>query len=492
MAIKSLNKLAFLVFVILTVSCSDGYEKADTFTSVTPRLFPDYTNVVFPINIAPANFAIEEEGDAYQAVFSVGKNDLFTCTNSSSDIRIPLDNWKELLKKAAGKDFFIRIGVHKDGKWKEYTKIRNSVSQDSIDSYLVYRLLYPGYELWNEMGIYQRNLSNFEESPIVENKAFGKQCVNCHTFCKNSPQTMMLHVRGKDGGTLIYRNGRIEKIKSTPQGSPMGATYAGWHPGGRYIAFSMNEVQQFFHSGGQKAIEVSDMAANMGVYDTERYVMLTNKYLDGKEYMETFPAWSPDGRYLYYCRGNAYKKGLPLDSLRYDLYRIPFNPDTGKLGVPECVFNATKNHKTVSLPRISPDGRYLMFVLFNYGTFSIWHSESDLYLMPLKDGKVRPIKEVNSKNVESFHTWSSTGKWFVFSSKRIDGLWARPYFSHFDPNTGKASKPFVLPQEDPYFYLSYMKTYNLPELITAPVSNGKDFLKAIPEKGQSTFLKVER
>lgn len=491
MVIKLLGKWLPAVLLLLFVGCSSGYRKADRVIFTTPHLFPDYTNVVFPVNIAPANFAIREDGDAFQAVFSDGREDVFTCTNDEPEIRIPQDKWKKLLERVAGGDFFIRIGVKRDGKWIEFAKIRNSVSKDKIDPYLVYRLLYPGYELWNEMGIYQRNLTDFEETPIVENKDFGKQCVNCHTFCRNSPETMMLHIRGKDGGTLIYRNGQIEKVSSKSQGATMGATYAGWHPSGKYIAFSMNDVQQFFHSGGQKAVEVSDMAGDMGVYDVEHHTMLTNKYLSGNDHTETFPTWSPDGRYLYYCRGNAYKKGVPLDSLRYDLYRVSFDAQSGKLGVPECVFAATKNHKTVSLPRISPDGRYLMFVLFDYGTFSIWHPESDLWLMDLKSSKARPMAEVNSRNVESFHTWSSSGRWFVFSSKRLDGLWARPFFAHFDPRTGKASKPFVLPQENPYFYDSFTRTYNLPELITSPVRNGKDFLKAVPGTKQSTFLKEE-
>lgn len=56
----------------------------------------------------------------------------------------------------------------------------------------------------------------------------------------------------------------------------------------------------------------------------------------------------------------------------------------------------------------------------------------------------------------------------VFSSRRDDGLYTRPYFSYFDPS-GKMHKPFILPQKDPGFYTDFMKTYNLPELITSKV-----------------------
>ena len=120
-----------------------------------------------------------------------------------------------------------------------------------------------------------------------------------------------------------------------------------------------------------------------------------------------------------------------------------------------------------------------MFVEFNYGNFSIWHPEADLAMIDLKTGRVRRLNEVNSLNVESFHTWSSTGRWIVFSSKRMDGGWARPYFAHFDKRTGRFTKPFVLPQESPSFYDTFMKTYNLPELITSPVGNQKELIEAL-------------
>ncbi len=92
------------------------------------------------------------------------------------------------------------------------------------------------------------------------------------------------------------------------------------------------------------------------------------------------------------------------------------------------------------------------------------------------------MQEVNSDNVESFHTWSSTGKWFVFSSKRVDGLWAHPLIASFNPETGCAGKPFMVPQKDPGFYKTFTKTFNLPELITAPITENKQSLKQIRNK----------
>lgn len=284
---------------------------------------------------------------------------------------------------------------------------------------------------------------------------------------------MMFHIRGNNGGTIIARDKKIKKANIKKAGMNNGGTYAAWHPGGRYIAFSVNEIQQFFHSTGKKPIEVSDRESDLIVWDYETDQILTDSLIYGPEWMETFPTWSPDGEMLYFCRSKAITSQTSLDSIYYDLYKIPFDAQTHTFGTPECVYEASALHKSISFPRISPDGNYLMFTCSDYGNFSIWHPESELFLLNLKNGNIRNMKEVNSDNIESFHTWSSSGKWFVFSSKRVDGLWAHPFIAYFNPQTGLASKPFMVPQKDPLFYKTFTKTFNLPELIIAPVTENK-------------------
>lgn len=467
--------LAILLFV--AQSCTHKCQNPDMFTDSVPKLYPDYAGVTFPVNIAPPNFIIMESAETFQTEIGCGETTDILYTSKHPEVIIPPKAWNKLLERAAGKEIFIRITLLNDGKWKRYADIADTISAEPIDTYLAYRLLYPGYELWNEMGIYQRNLTNYEETAIAENRSFDKQCINCHTFNRNSPDTMMIHVRGKSGGTLISKNGQVKKVNTKPKGFKNGGTYAAWHPSGRYLAFSMNEIQQFFHSSGRKPIEVSDLAADLTVYDTEKDIFFTDSLICSEAYMETFPNWAPDGKTLYFCRGNAYKEKMPLDSIRYDLCSIEFDVTSHKFSNLKCVYKASEEGKSASFPRVSPDGKHLMFTLSDYGNFSIWHPESELYLLTFANGEIRPLNEVNSDNVESFHTWSSSGQWFVFSSKRLDGLWARPFFACFNPKTGKAGKPFLLPQKNPRFYDTFTKTYNLPELIKGPVRNGKDLVE---------------
>ena len=82
---------------------------------------------------------------------------------------------------------------------------------------------------------------------------------------------------------------------------------------------------------------------------------------------------------------------------------------------------------------------------------------------------------------DTYHSWSSTGRWFVFASKRDDGLYGKPYFAHVSAD-GKVSKPFLLPQKSPSFYDDNLKSFNVPDLGPAAVSfMPRDVASAISE-----------
>ena len=123
---------------------------------------------------------------------------------------------------------------------------------------------------------------------------------------------------------------------------------------------------------------------------------------------------------------------------------------------------ATPRKSSVCHPRISPDGRYLLYTVADYGTFPIWHPEADLQLMDLQTGAVDTLAIVNSEKSDTYHSWSSNSRWFVFASKRDDGLYGKPYFCYIGSD-GKAHKPFCLPQEHPTFYDNCLKSFNAPE-----------------------------
>lgn len=111
---------------------------------------------------------------------------------------------------------------------------------------------------------------------------------------------------------------------------------------------------------------------------------------------------------------------------------------------------------------------YMVFTMAKYGYFHIWHHDADLWVLDLTSGEAKPITAINSNDTESYHTWSSNGHWLVFSSRRDDGTYTRPFFAHMDKD-GKWGKPFELPQADPDYHRQFLRSYNIPELMKGPV-----------------------
>ena len=209
----------------------------------------------------------------------------------------------------------------------------------------------------------------------------------------------------------------------------------------------------------------------MVVYDVERHEVLSAPQLSQAAAFETFPTFSPDGQTLYFCSAEA--KELPADfkQVKYSLCSVDFDPQSRTFGSQvDTLYSATNEGLSASFPRVSPDGRWLLYTLSGYGNFSIWHKDADLHLIDLRDKSSRPLTAANSDDVESYHSWSSNSRWIVFSSRRLDGLYTRPYFAYVDAE-GQVGKPFLLPQKETDYYLRLMKSYNIPEFITGQVKN---------------------
>jgi dipeptidyl aminopeptidase/acylaminoacyl peptidase len=157
-----------------------------------------------------------------------------------------------------------------------------------------------------------------------------------------------------------------------------------------------------------------------------------------------------------------------FDAVKHNIYRKPFDANTMTFGSTELVYDAAKDSMSATFPRISPDGRYLLFALGKHGCFHVWHPEADLYLTDLQTMSTRKLENINSYQSESYHSWSSNGRWIVVGSRRDDGNYTRPYIAYFDKQ-GRAHKPFILPQEDPDFYRYFMRSFNIPEFMKEPV-----------------------
>ena len=239
-----------------------------------------------------------------------------------------------------------------------------------------------------------------------------------------------------------------------------------------------------------------DTASDLILYDVERDEV-TNIEND-KDEMEVFPCWTPDGKTLYYCsahfvlsdsiKDKNYELLSRMNEVKYSIYKKEFDVQTKRFGPRQLVFDAAAMNMSATLPRVSADGRYLMFTMGERGVFHIWHHDADLWLLDLQTGEARAMNELNSPDTESYHSWSSNGKWVVFSSRRDDGNFTRPFFAHIDAN-GKGTKPFELPSKNPNYHREFLKSYNVPEFMKGPVTITPQSIADVLKKDDGVTVK---
>jgi hypothetical protein len=457
-------------------SCSPKAIESYTEVGREPNLSPEYSGCVIPANIAPLNFQVLEEGFAYFATVRSDRGRPIRIFSKTGQIRIPIRPWHALLDANRGRSVFFDVYVQgAERQWRRFRPIANTIAPEDIDATLVFRFMKPLYSWWRDIGLYQRNLANYDVSVVLHGRSFGGGCLNCHSFAGNDPDTMTIALRSATYGshTLLARRGAVEKI-----GAKWG--YTAWHPSGAAAVYSMNKVTQFFHAGGMEVRDVVDLDSALVCYRVDSQKGTCPQELADKDRLETYPAWSPDGKYLYYCSAPVLWKdrnAVPpenYDKVRYDLRRISYDIATDQWGQTETILSAEETGQSILLPRVSPDGRFLVFCMCRYGCFPVFQPSSDLYLMDLATLQYRKLA-VNSEFSESWHSWSGNSRWLAFSSKRQGGLFTRTYLSYVD-REGIAHKPFVLPQQDPTCYDSLLETYSTPELIKGPVTVSKSRL----------------
>ena len=489
-----LSVLMCVVFGMLT-ACSSKADEPANFTEVgqPASIYPDYKDIIIPPNIAPLNFLVRTPGEKFVAVLtsSEGKK-LSASALHGSTLQFNAEQWKSLLSVSRGKEIQVQVYTYTEKKWLRFQPFTWHVAEEEIDPFVSYRLIEPGYSYYRQLGLYQRNLTNFQEEVIYENnRTFNYEdnhCINCHNYQNYSTQKMLFHVRTNHSGTILAQGKDVEKINFQHDSIPFGAVYPAWHPTQNWILFSSNKTGQAFHILNEEKVEVIDMASDLLFYDANqkevKYVCHTDSLL------ETFPCWSPTGDKIYYCVGSLYDhqsmgtvRPKDFNTLRYNIVSRTFQSSDHSFGEEVTEINCDSIGISASVPRISPDGRYLLFTAGSYGQFHIWHKSADLYIKDLETDSVYPLQEANSTDADSYHCWSSNGRWIVFSSRRDDGSYTRLYITYFNPK-GKASKAFILPQQDPEHNMKRLKSYNVPELT-------RDQVQISPQQFQQTIYQTK-
>ena len=537
--------------VFLFTACTANVPSSFVKVNTLPTIYPDYMGVTVPVNIAPLHFHIDHDAEVTDFVtrFSAGSEEWIV---GGEDVCPGLKKWQQMKEAALAADGSIKVEVFecRDNSWQRHEPFAITVSADSIDPYISYRLISPSYVTYEDLTINQRCLENFDEHLIYGNMINSDeengQCINCHHAQWYNPNRVQFHVRQYLGGTVIAYDGKIQKINLKTDSTLSAGVYPTWHPTKPWIVYSTNSTGQSFHTRDVQKIEVQDTKSNLIFYnlETNEVTPITRDTTD----LDCFPFWSPDGKYIYYVSCHWERRdSIQLDfefiknykDVQYNLYRKPFDEKTCTFGPRELIYDAALRNRSVTLPRVSPDGRWLMFTEGKFGVFHIWHNDADLFLLDLSQAEpitptpviryaeknlpeeilskitnnierdfaidslneaagarnplpvaIRNITELNSPEVESWHSWSSNSCWVILSSRRDDGNFTRPFIAHHDGN-GHFSKPFELPQEDPQYHRQFLRSYNIPEFLSGPVSiRPQEFATVIKNDATPAQLRI--
>lgn len=541
-----LNKIfnyVIICFGVVLLSCSPQKPKVFKTLDREIVIFPDYKQVHIPSNICPLNFivkgiAVEGElgklsnvcdtawetkdiEEVYVELFASKKNNSLSVSGKKNKLRFNLKKWQEFVKENANNSVEVNTYIKINKEWLKLNAYNMFIEEDEIDPYIMYRYIQGSYEILNSCALVERSLTDFKERDLVNNKNLSGACINCHHFNKNEPDDMMFHIRFTNSGTFLHKDGMLEKINTATWQMGTNCIYPAWHPSGDFIAFSINGVIPTVYSHYSKYMEAFDTASDIAILDLESNTLVACPALKTLNFNETHPAWSTDGEWLYFARckknnpeGTASAETVinTLKNIKYDLMRAKFNIDSLCFEEPELVVSAKElGSKSVSLPRISPDGRFLMFCAHESGTFASWHRDSDLYMVDLDAFNNQQALKIDDKFVDtnndamvdatdstdkqkiwwacdglnsnfdsdSYHAWSSNSRWVIFASKREDGFYTRLYIGYVDEN-GNTYKPFLLPMENPEKYLSDLYLYNVCEFIKGPVPlNQKEIVDVV-------------
>ena len=447
----SILAAAALATAVLAASCSRAGSQEIT------GMFPDYSDATIPCNIAPLNFRLQG-ADRFDVSIQ-GTHGQYSFKGRKGLADFPEKRWHSMLNAEKGGTLQVTVTA---GNWTDTFDL--TVSADSIDPYLSYRLIEPAYEVWNDIQVEERSMESFRTRLLGDNRLTGKGCMNCHT--SNKSGTSFMHLRGSNGGTIVNRNGQLSKINTRTDRSG-GGVYGDISHDGRYAVFTTADITFAIHNRLDLRMEVYDKRSDLVVIDLDNLTAQDSPAVSGSEYQETFPCFSADGRTIFFCRSVSHQQPDSIRDMHYDIAAVQFDPNSGAVGDRVITLVPAGDKLSFSNLKASPDGHWLMATAAEYGTFPVWHQEAELWLIDLQKRSVNVMANANARGADTYHSWSSNSRWVVFASKRDDMIYGRPYIAHIAPD-GTIGHAFVLPQKDPVLYTNTMKSFNLPELYTSP------------------------
>ena len=458
-----------------------------------PPIWPDYVNVTIPANIAPLNFGPTDSLNVKGMRVDVTDGEGKTLLRSKGTVaRFPVRKWRRVLGTVTGGTIHFTVDMKTEKGWTRFVPFDMHVTPDPIDYGLTYRMIPPGYQSFGHMGIFERNLSNFRQRELLDTRMVNSGCINCHTQNRTDPNSFSLHVRGAHSATFLQHDGIYECLNTVTDSTKGFFVYPYWHHSGKYIAYSTNATRQSFYTNADKMLEGYDEWSDVIVYDVENHLVLRPPQTNRDDRFETWPAFSADGRKLYFSSSKAGKLPRDAKDLHYNLLSIDFDPESGTFGDHvDTLLDAYRMNSSFNLPRPSYDGNYILITKSDFGTLQAGHKEADLWLYDLRNGDFHNAGGINGDGQDSFHNWSSNSRWAVTCSRREeDKLYTRLYLAHINDD-GTFDKGFLLPQRNPgKYYYELIYSYNVPDFTSGKVRFNRHTVRKMVMSPKRQSVKV--
>jgi tetratricopeptide (TPR) repeat protein len=413
--------------------------------------------------------------------------------------------WEEIKKHSVGQPATVTISGFASQKDREPLSHAQATIQTSIDSVaapIFYRdvpLLAPAPET-EQRGVIKplpdsalpkikwrlRFVSETQSKTVMTGLP---TCANCHSISGDG-KTLGIDVDGPQNDKGLYALIPIKKVStisndyvlswssfSDERAQKRFGFMSQVSPDGKYVITSIDAPHSrkahvadriyngfYFNNYGFGQVFYPTRGV-LGWYSKETGKLTTLPGADDPNLVQAAAFWSPDGKYLVFSRAVArdpYPPGQPKSTyandpnetqIQYDLYRIPFND--GKGGTPERVVGASENGMSNSFPKVSPDGKWIVFVECKNGL--LMRPDSKLFIVPFEGGEARPL-DSNLPVMNSWHTFSPNGHWLAFSSKS-PFLYTHLYLTHIDEK-GNASPAIVVENAT-----ASNRAVNIPEFI---------------------------
>jgi len=408
--------------------------------------------------------------------------------------RLPKTVWREIVTHAGASDVVLRVkGVKRAGLWGRSRddvhvseEVRFRISVDPADNAIVYRLVDPPFLARKTPDTFVRDIRGDEVRPFI--RARREYCINCHHFSSTTGRDGRLAIQVRYLGEkptahrtyLAVCDLKTQRVTKTrlPFSSEM-TTFMSWSPDGTKLATSANQDVSSLAPFVLDAQNTMQESSDLAVYDVSAGTCVLLEGACEPDVLETFPRWTPDGRSIVY--GSA-PPGRHPQMTRYELKVIPYNDGRG--GEPRSLPGPARAGGSCIYPRFSPDGKWFSFVRTAAG--SLIKSSSDIWVMPATlDGDPWRLESNVSHAADSWYSWSSNGRWIVFTSKRDDGAFARLYLTHID-DAGHASPAVRLPvMEQP------LMSFNVPEFVAeVPTLDEQTFFNGLRMEEKSVRVEL--